>query len=515
LNSVGPARSGHPTPRHGRGIAFGLVLASLLVGGVSRFRAAPSRFGPEDPEGTDAYRYYVSVATNFRDGRGWVTDYEWNFIPPPGQAAFILAVTELVPGATLRTARYAQAFVSTLGIALAFWIGMQIRGAWGGVTAAAFVALDRQVAGCVATLLAESNYLFLLLAFLGLLVVAVRRRHLWLLAASGGVLALASLTKPFPMFLSVVIPAYLIARHRDRLALRGAATFVVGFALVVSPWLARNYVRYGRWYLISTNAGILLAQSNFLGLDPRREDMVYWESIYRRDVWKDPQIEARFAGRVDRYGRPEWNERDRAYLGHALRYIAGHPRHFLRNYAVKLYNVLRHPIPADGGPWRPGDVYRAAWIVLGLPGLVWFAVAERREPRWILVPVFLYYLGFAALMHIDRAGRINLPVKVLLGFFGAYLLVRLVEALPAPSRRAPAEVGQEGTECADLLAQAGPGGDQGRRSSSGGGRRDEQDHGRGVGHPEPVPGEPRCPADDEAELGRTRHGPRRSPQADR
>ena len=55
------------------------------------------------------------------------------------------------------------------------------------------------------------------------------------------------------------------------------------------------------------NAGTLLAQSNFPGLDPADPGQIYWEQIYRTDRWKDPAIEARFAGKLDRYGRPEWN----------------------------------------------------------------------------------------------------------------------------------------------------------------------------------------------------------------
>jgi hypothetical protein len=68
-------------------------------------------------------------------------------------------------------------------------------------------------------------------------------------------------------------------------------------------------------------------------------------------------------------------------------------------------------------------------LLIGLPGLVWFAIAEWRDPRWIMVAVFVYFLGFTALTHIVRSGRINLPVKVLLGFFAAYLLGRAAEHL--------------------------------------------------------------------------------------
>jgi hypothetical protein len=100
-----------------------------------------------------------------------------------------------------------------------------------------------------------------------------------------------------------------------------------------------------------------------------------------------------------------------------LRYVTGHPVHFLRNYFVKVYNAFRYP---RHGPAQ--DPFRDTLIVLGLVGLVWFAVAEWGRPRWIMLPIFCYYVAFTALFHITMWGRINLPMKVLLSFFAAYLV---------------------------------------------------------------------------------------------
>ena len=109
-------------------------------------------------------------------------------------------------------------------------------------------------------------------------------------------------------------------------------------------------------------------------------------------------------------------------MKHALGYVAGHPLHFARNYGIKLYNSLRYPLAGPGEGWRAAHLYRALLVLLGLAGLAGFAVVERREPQWILVPLFAYFLGFTALLHIVRSGRINLPMKVVLGLFAAWLL---------------------------------------------------------------------------------------------
>jgi 4-amino-4-deoxy-L-arabinose transferase-like glycosyltransferase len=407
------------------GVVAALVVLSMIAGAALRLQVVPSKFGPDECATGDVYRYYVSVASSFLEGRGWVTDYEWNFIPPPGQAAFIVLIKLLIPGADFETLRYFQALVSILTIPLAFWVGTRMGGCWVGVAAAALLSIDRNVIDYVAILLAETNYFFLLFLFLALLLEATRRRNLIWTAAAAAVLALSALTKPFPVLLALLLPLCFILRHRDRRAAHQAWVFLLSFTLLVAPWLIRNYVRYGHLYPISTNSGTLLAQSNFLGLDSASADQIYWEQIYRRDVWKSPEIEDRFAGRVDRYGRPEWNEKDRAYGRHALGYMMRHPLHFARNYVLKLYNVLRHPLPGPGERWYPSHIYRVVLILLGLVGLAWFAVVERREPQWVLVPVLAYYLGFTALLHIVRSGRMNLPLKVLLGLFAAYLIGRL------------------------------------------------------------------------------------------
>lgn len=410
------------TPARTRALQLALLSAILLVGAALRVSAIPSQFPSHACQQQDVYRYYVGTAEAWMAGQGWVPAYEWNYIPPPLQAAFVVAVRTLLPGADFGTMRGVQAAVSVATILLAGWIGLQLGGRWTALAAAGIVSVDVNVIHYVGILLAETNYFFLLFAFLGLLLAGLRRESPWILAASGSVLGLTCLMKPFPMLLSVAIPAWLALRGRNRRALLLGLAFAGAFALPVAPWLARNYLRYGELYPISTNSGTLMAQSNFTALDPASPEMIYWEQIYKRDSWKDPGIEARFAGQTDRYGKREWNRKDRAYARHALAYAASHPLHFLRNYLVKLYNVFRYP-------WWPGYAYRCVLIVLGLGGLVGYATVERGTAHRALLLVVAYYAGFTALMHIVRSGRMNLPLLLLLGLFAAWLLGRAADRL--------------------------------------------------------------------------------------
>jgi 4-amino-4-deoxy-L-arabinose transferase-like glycosyltransferase len=416
-----------------------LVLAiALLLGAWFRIDAVARRYPPTEDSPHDVQRYYVSTAQSLLAGRGFETSYESNFIPPPLQALYIAGVKLLLPAADFATMRAGQALISIATLALVYRLGTLMSGPMLGACSALLVALDPDVIGLVATLLAETNFFLLLFAFLSALLVALERRAPTWFMGSGALLGLTSLAKPFPMMLAFVVPAWIVLRGRDRDAWIRAAVFFAGFALIVAPWTTRNALRYGGFYPISTNSGLLLAQSNFAGLDPTRADMIYWDDVRLLPEWCDPAIEAEYAAQRDADGKLEWNLRDRDYARHAQRFILRHPGQFLRSYAVKLRNVFWYPGPYAGyeplrysalGERWPFPTFRQVLVLLGLPGVVWFAIATRKSSRSIMVLVFGYFAFFAALLHITRDGRINLPPRLLLTLFAAYFVLQVVNAL--------------------------------------------------------------------------------------
>jgi hypothetical protein len=69
------------------------------------------------------------------------------------------------------------------------------------------------------------------------------------------------------------------------------------------------------------------------------------------------------------------------------------------------------------------------------------------------VVVFLYFYAFTAFLHIVRSGRINLPVKLLLGFFAAYLLAGLGTRLLRLGRARSEIAGSDPAPGSQLLDQ--------------------------------------------------------------
>lgn len=419
---------------------LGIALA-LLVGGVLRFDAVSRIYGPDVDQKTDVRRYYQGMAESVLQGRGWIPTYPTNFIPPPGQAVFILIPKWLFPSIDFRQLRILQAMVSTLTIFLGFRIASRLWGETAGVVTAWLLVLYFPLTYYVGTLVPETNYIACLFAFVLAAVEAQRRPGFRLFALAGGLLGLAVCFKPVPSFLALLLlPWVWTTSPKDRRA-RYALAFIVAAWALPGVWILRNAVHYGHLYPVSTNGGTLLALANNPGLDPARSDMMYWDDLYRRgDLFRDPEIEGRFAGVIDVDGKPEENLKDRAYARKTLVYALSNPFHFARNYLIKLGNFLVYPRPGElsGGerPWLLREIrpVQDVLLVLGMLGLA--GLLARQPVRAGAMPLLCligYLVAMGALMHLTRDGRMNLPFRALLCLPTGFVLSRL----RAPGASAP------------------------------------------------------------------------------
>ena len=413
-----------------------MLAAAILLGSLPRIDAVSRFYPPDRDQRTDARRYYISMAESALAGQGWIPSYPTNFIPPPGQAAFILVLKAAWPRSDFQHLRTAQALVSLATILLAYALGHALRERWTGALAALVTALHYKLSEMVGVLLPETNHVFLLFAFVLAWGFALRRRTLPWGAAAGGLLALACLFKPTPLLLAPVLCATLWKRGHSRPALAAAACLLA----VLAPWTIRNWRHYGGLYPISTNGGTLLALANAPALDSARPEMTYWDDLYRLDYYKDAEIETRYAGRLDADGKPEENLKDRAYAGLALRYMLSHPLHFLRNYAYKTWHFLVLPPPEGAGsgsfPFRELSWVRWLVLVAGLAGIVLLVLRRRSEPfAQATVITLLYLLAMGALLHLTRDGRMNLAFRALLCAPASYAMVVTVGGAGRLTRR--------------------------------------------------------------------------------
>ncbi|HWQ14947.1 MAG TPA: glycosyltransferase family 39 protein [Roseiflexaceae bacterium] len=236
-----------------------MVLLSIAARALLWHWHAPSpAVPPGDPE------EYYRAALHILHG-GYYDTGKW--LRPPAYPALLALLLPLagmdVSGALLLQA----ALLGALGVLAFYALGRQLFGGRAGLLAALLAALYVPLADFGAALYAEA--LFVTLLALGLAALdrtLVSGRGRWALV-TGLLLGLATLTRAVGLFFVPVAIAMLALRrttHAERPTMNKGGTDrwslvvcgLLGAALVIGPWAARNYAVHGRLILTDTNGGI-------------------------------------------------------------------------------------------------------------------------------------------------------------------------------------------------------------------------------------------------------------------
>lgn len=213
------------------------------------------------PVSADA-AYYVMVAENLCQGRGFVSDYVWNYLAGvpshlpvpsneywmPGQSLAISASFLLSGATSLRAAQAPSLFFGALLCALTAWMaGALFRRRDAAIAAGAMAAVSFQLAG---TALHPDHFgLAACLVNLSLLALWAARRGSPLLALAGGVaVGLAYLTRTDGVLLAAVAALLGLGLFRQGQRRRAAVyllCFTAAAALVIAPWWARQLSVFG------------------------------------------------------------------------------------------------------------------------------------------------------------------------------------------------------------------------------------------------------------------------------
>lgn len=155
---------------------------------------------------------------------------------------------------------------------------------------------------------------------------------------SGILLGIAILLVPTFIFTLLFTPLFFAGHLRRREWIRSTASMAVGALLVLSPWIARNAMVFGRFIPISTNNGISLLTGNNEEATPNSGVTVGLARhlLATKDL---PEIEA-----------------DEYYRRTALDYIRSHPRDAFTLYIAKAANYYNFrnklAIQSESSPTR-------------------------------------------------------------------------------------------------------------------------------------------------------------------
>jgi len=359
----------------------------------------PARLDGDEPA-------YDRLARAFLAGHG----IDW-----PGRVPLYplwLAAVYAASGGSYRAVPIAQAFLGATAIPVAYLLGRRVFGHAAGLLTALGVALSCQLVLEVRPLMSEVLFTPVVLLAMLLLWDATREPAGWRVALAGAAVGVADLVRPTLLFFPLVAPLAFAGRESARRAARHGLVYALGAALVVAPWLVRNYVRYHAVFPLALSNALLWQGS------PEYYHLVRDRGYSYMQVWTDVLYApgspvpdpSSLAG--ERY----WNAR-------AARSIAAEPFVYLRYAAEKLATYWVGDPEADWGGSHVFDfhvlvlAFGGAWTAAFTPGIVLPIVALGAvlalRDRWRqLLPVYAL-LVYCTLVHAatHAESRLSEPLQ--------------------------------------------------------------------------------------------------------
>jgi 4-amino-4-deoxy-L-arabinose transferase-like glycosyltransferase len=365
---------------------------------------------------------YNGVAQNILRDFNFASTFEWRC---PGYPTFLAAIYYLF-GTKPWLVVLLQLFLNIASVALVYGIGEALTGPGVGLLGAFLYSIDYFTLDNIVTHLPDTLMVFMLLAAVWTLLLAMRRDRAMLYMVSGLILGLAILVKPilqyFPAAAVLFLLVFSCAGWKRRLSM--AAVFLLFLALPVAPWLGRNFIRYDHAAL-SAQPWYSMLYYNVALTEVSRTGRSYEE------------IKAQFQDQARRAGAEQVeNPFDQAaiYQKISLRYIRQYPLLFARENGKGMVRMF-----ASTNLGKVGLVPLALAAILGVLYLFAFAGAWRLtlEKNFIALSLLTgALLYFTLLTGVIGGARYRLP---LVPFYSLLSAVGLIGIASSLRRRAAPE----------------------------------------------------------------------------
>ncbi len=411
-------------------------LAALTVLGLG-LRTAWALEQDYFPLGGDG-RWYLVVAKNVAEGRGYVIDWDedGHEVPgdgeptafwPPGYPLLLAGAFKLL-GASMTTAKLLNAALGALAIPLVFLLGRALFDERTGLLGASLFAVLPEPVISSPLVLSEFPFTVLLLAALVVLLARPSPRPRPLAPLLFGVLAgLAVLTRGQGVVLIPLAGIFWLQRDGPRAAGRSLLLVALGLALTLGPWTARNALVLDAPVPVATSVGANLR----IGHGPDANGQFVWpDAIEESDGWNTLYFAMQPGQEVERNG---------TYTRRALDYFWTHPWDEVVLAGQKLSwlsrvdpdQLIKQLETLGAAPVEPGGFRRALPAIVAVSHYGLLALAGLSLPFWfrardpkamLLVLLVLFY----ALFHVAFFGlpRYHLPLLPVLVLPAAWLLVR-------------------------------------------------------------------------------------------
>lgn len=399
---------------HTKRLLVVLILAAL-VRGIMLWAVVqyPERMIRRDSDG------YIQVAANLLAGHG----FSQQNVPPYSPSAFrtpvfpmFIALLFVLFGKSNLIVAIAQVLITLLTVALTYWLGLKLlpeNEAWIG---ALLYALSSGPATHSVFILTETLFALLLILVLSSVVLYRKDGQNRWLASAGLFTGLAMLCRPVAMLfpLVVFILIWLADPQNRQRAIKGMFVSLIICAIVVAPWIIRNFYQLGEptlstissYYVLLYNAASINADQGGISQNDARSELqrLANEELARRGELGNEVGEAKL---YDEWG---W----RIILAHPLRYAVIHLETDLNNFLPDVTDFLELMGVTQGA--------KGTLSVLNQQGIV-AAIDHYFEGRiWLIGLVFpwiallgLIYLGcvFGVYVLIKRKDWFGLALLLL------------------------------------------------------------------------------------------------------
>jgi len=309
-------------------------------------------------------QHYHELAGHLRHEQAFAMDTGPTSMRPPLYPLFVAAIWTLSGRDSLEAVRIAQGLLGLLNVVLLYVIGLRLYGRRVAVLSAAGLCFYPSLLFLTALLLSEVLFTLLLTATVLAYVALVEKPRAALALATGLALGLAALTRSvmWPLIFALVPLVFLTTRSTRARRAQLAVWALVGYAVVVVPWAARNTRLQGTVTVIDTLGGLNLHMGNYeytpfdrmwdaVSLEGER----HWAAPLRRE---HPDVSIWTEGQKEKWAQER-----------AIAYMSANPWLTLKRSLVKFADFWGLERELLGG-FRQGLYAPPPWLALMAVALV-------------------------------------------------------------------------------------------------------------------------------------------------
>lgn len=392
-------------------VAFTLRLTFMWARHSYRFTEAPNHFGFGFETG--------SIAAAIARGEGFSSPFG---VPNTGPTAWLAPIYPYLVALVFK-------FFGTFTVASAIVI-LTINSIFAALTCIPIFKIGERVFGRTVALLSgwawavvpfffrwaitwvwDTSFSALLVALAVWAILHYRRfqkRHWFVFGVLAG---LSALVNPSLLTLFGVLALWAVWRLRTNgmVACKGFALFLVALAVLISPWLVRNRVVFGKWVFLRSNAGFEFCLGNYGGAPG-----IPWKGGH-------PTGNPKMMAQYEQMGEIAFVQMKQEQ---GMAWVKAHRNEFVRTTLKRIADFW------DGGeinyefndPWHPWMVSLTSAVAL--LGLMFALLRQVRGSGPFLVAMLVYPAPYYITL---TAPRFRHPIEPLMVILMAYLLMLMIQ----------------------------------------------------------------------------------------